>query len=238
MSRQLLRGYNINCWGGRYKDNDGTINTNFLCSVGKHSPVAECLIKNKNNTNNLCISCPSGKYNDLVGSGECNMCPVGKYQKESEHSYCYNITDVCLDFDYGLTIGLLNDSCIKCSKINHEKIENECVKCKNRYYLNNSTKTCEKIPLYDEEIFWTLIFIIFCIMVCYDKSEKNRNRNRNTNSIFIIPLYLTSMTSLILYSLYIIDDYTVFKITFGITMMIYLFIMFISYLNKCCNQNI
>ena len=96
---------------------------------------------------------------------------------------------------------MINNLCIMCSSIKNIKKNNECKPCKERYYFDNTTKTCQKEPLVNEPVFWILLVASLILVYIWCSCLKYIDPKL---ACIIAPTMISCIVCTILFGLYII----------------------------------
>ena len=196
------------CSGGSYKNNLN-IKVNNECPLGRFSPRKRCITITDNNLENICSQCLPGRFANKHASIDCIDCPISKYQPMSGQDSCLKNNNTCNSTDTGLIPGMTNNTCIVCSSIGNIKKNNKCVSCKNRYYFDNTTKTCQKEKLVNEPVFWALSLVSLILVCIWYFCLKHFDSKL---ACIIVPTMISCIVCAILFGLYIITNSTAGKI--------------------------
>ena len=188
------------CSGGNYK-NELNKKISQECSSGKYATSKICRTITDSTLVFICVNCFPGRFVNKNASINCINCPISKYQSSSGQSSCIKNNNTCNGTDRGFIPGMTNSSCIMCSSIENIKKNNECIPCKERYYFDNTTKTCQKEPLVNEPVFWVLLvaslILVYICLSCLTSVEPKL-------VCIITPTMISCIVCTILFGLYII----------------------------------
>ena len=144
------------CEEGKYNSNTGSITATDCveCQLGKYSLLGSkdcdtCTLGKYTKNKKICINCPKGKYNNIlgiVGVGNCKNCVKGRYSNISGSNSDINCK-ICEPGKYSLTFGSTSKiTCIDCEagKFRSQSMSagEECAVCENGKYSYHAATTC------------------------------------------------------------------------------------------------
>lgn len=168
----------------------------------------ECIVGEEQN-NDMCTSCPTGKYSLVAGASECNICPkhatcMGKdviyvdvgYWRSSFASddihECLN-EDACLKYE-----GIPTDVPFKCRKGYSKNLCDKCVKVDGTQYQRTGDNQCGICP--DEvlnafRLFGLLLLLVLFIVIVIWSNIRTQKDSPSSILIRILANYFQIITT-------------------------------------------